>query len=85
VTESCRFDPTLTTGLVGVILSPLVLKTGTVTVRFVFPVMPFRVALISVVPAATDVATPLLELIVAIEVADELQVAVVMSADVPSE
>lgn len=61
-------------------------KTGAVTVRFVLPMIPFRVAVTMAVPAATVVATPLLALMVATPVADELQVAVVvMTAVVPSE
>jgi hypothetical protein len=71
-------------GPVGAICSPV--RVGAVTVRFVLPMIPFRVALIKVVPAATVVATPLLAMMVAMPVADELQVAVVvMTAVVPSE
>ncbi len=86
VTVSCLVELTGTNGLDGVICKPLVLRAGVVTVRFVLPIIPLRVALITVVPTATVVATPLLALIVAIPITDEFQVdAVVLSAVVPSE
>jgi hypothetical protein len=73
-------------GPAGVIASPFAIRVGAVTVRFVIPVTPFRVALIMVVPAATVVAKPLLATMVATPTADELQAAVLVTgADVPSE
>jgi len=57
-------------GLTGVICTEL--GTGAVTVRFVLPLIPFRVALIEVVPSATVVAKPP-EAIVAMLFRDESQ------------
>jgi hypothetical protein len=87
VTVSCSVAPELRikVGLTGEICS--VLRTRSVTVRFVFPLMPLSEALIEVVPDATVVATPPV-VIVAIPVWDEAQVtalALVMSAVDPSE
>lgn len=87
VTVSCSVAPLLRLkiGLSGVSFSPLAIRAGAVTVRSVFPVIPFRVALIDVVPAATVVATPPVA-IVAILGWDDAQVTVlVMSGVVPSE
>lgn len=87
VTVSCCVGPALRlkTGLSGVSRSPLGFRARAVTVRFVLPLIPPRVALIEVVPTATVVATPAV-VIVAIPVWDEAQVTVlVMSAVVPSE
>ena len=68
------------------IASPLGIKTSVVTLRSVFPLMPFLVALIEVVPTATLVATPPGEVIVATAGRDEAQATVlVISADDPSE
>ena len=85
VTVSCSVVPELRlkVGLTGEICS--VLRTRSVTVRFVFPLMPLSEALIEVIPAATVVATPPV-VIVAILVWVEAQVAtLVMSAVEPSE
>jgi len=77
--------PTLIVMVTGVILRPVAFMVSADTVRFVFPVILPRVALIEVVPAATVEATPLAE-IVAMFGNDEFQVAVlVTSAVVPSE
>ena len=79
-----RLLPTIRVALVGSIVR--LCRTWTVTLRSVFPLTPFRVALIVVVPAATDVATPPGEVIVAIAELDDVQATVVvMSAVDPSE
>ena len=56
-------------------------RVTAVTVIFVVPVMPFRVALIVVVPAATVVATPP-AVIVATLILDDFQVAVLLTTAV---
>ena len=76
---NCRVSPNAMDGLAGV--TAIDTKAGAVTVRFADPVIKPDVARMVAVPCATVAASPVL-LTVAMPVADELQVTVLVRSRV---